>query len=124
MRRLLQTYKNINKTYRGTLRYTLGSQAQHTHSLKDHTRCTQQSTSTHTNTSITFSNKLANTPKHTANCLTKQFTNPVKHATHKTNISINRATHTIQGYNITVTKTQVQEAIKQSKGVQPNGSPG
>ena len=35
----------------GTLRWTLGSQAQHTqhaHSLEDHTRYIQQSISTHT----------------------------------------------------------------------------
>ena len=37
------------------------------------------------NTSITFNNKIATTPKHIANCFTKQFTNTVKHATHKTN---------------------------------------
>ena len=37
------------------------------------------------NTSITFYNKIATTPKHIANCFTKQFTNTVKHATHKTN---------------------------------------
>ena len=67
------------------------------------------------NTSITFNNKIATTPKHIVNCYTKQFTNTVKHATHKTNRSINRATHKIQGYNITLTTTQVQEAIKQSK---------
>ena len=41
------------------------------------------------NTSITFNNKLATTPKHFANCFTKQFTN----TTHKTNSYINRATH-------------------------------
>ena len=66
------------------------------------------------NTSITFNNKIATTPKHIANCFTKQFTNTVKQATHKTNRSINRTTHKIQGYNITHT-TQVQETIKQSK---------
>ena len=39
-----------------------------------------------------------------------------KHSTHhNTNISINRKTHNIQGYNITLTTTQVQETIKQSK---------
>ena len=38
-----------------------------------------------------------------------------KHATHKTNRSINSKTHKIQGHNITLTTTQVQEAIKQSK---------
>ena len=37
------------------------------------------------NTSITFNNKIATTPKHIANWFTKQFTNTVKHATHKTN---------------------------------------
>ena len=38
-----------------------------------------------------------------------------KHVTHKTNRSINGETHKIQGYNITLTTTQVQEAIKPSK---------
>ena len=33
----------------GTSKCTLGSQAQYTHSLEDHTRSIQQSTSTHTN---------------------------------------------------------------------------
>ena len=42
------------------------------------------------NTSITFNNKIATTPTHIANCFTKQFTNTVKHATHKTNRHINR----------------------------------
>ena len=45
------------------------------------------------NTSITFNNKIATTPKHIANCFTKQFANTVKHATHKTNRHIDRATH-------------------------------
>ena len=67
------------------------------------------------NTSITFSNKIATTPKHIANCLTKQLTNTVKHASHKTNRSINRATHKTQVYNITLTTTQVQKGLKQSK---------
>ena len=73
------------------------------------------------NTSITFNNKLATTPTHIANCFTKQFTNTVKHATHKTNRHINRATHNIQGYNITLTTSQVQEAIKQSKNNNSQG---
>ena len=52
--------------------------------------------------SITFNNKIATTtPKHIVNCL-------VKHCqTHKTNRSINRARHKIQGYNMTFTTTQV-----------------
>ena len=45
------------------------------------------------NTSITFNNKIATTPTQISNCFTKQFTNTVKHATHKTNRHINRATY-------------------------------
>ena len=73
------------------------------------------------NTSITFNNKIATKPTHIANCFTKQFTNTVKHATHKTNRHINRVTHNIQGYNITLTTSQVQEAIKQSKNNNSQG---
>ena len=70
---------------------------------------------------ITFNNKLAITPNHIANCFTKQFTNTVKHATHKTNRYTNRATHKTQGYNITLTTSQVQEAIKQSENNNSQG---
>ena len=73
------------------------------------------------NTSITLNNKIANTPTHIANCFTKQFKNTVKHATHKTNRHINRATHNIQGYNITLTTSQVQGAVKQSKNNNSQG---
>ena len=91
----------------GTLRCTLGSQAQHTHSLEYPTQYIQQSTSTHT--------------KHVHNIQQQPHPNilpivsPNNSRTHKTNRSINRATHTIQGYDIRHTTTQVQEAIKQSK---------
>ena len=43
-------------------------------------------------TSITLNNKIANTPKHIANCFTKQFTNNVRHATHTTDRYIDRST--------------------------------
>ena len=98
-----------------TLRCTLRSQAQHAHSLEDHTWSIQQSTSTHTKH---FHNIQQQNHKDIANCFTKQFqtlSNTAKHATHKTNRYINRATHKIQGYNITPTTNQAQEAIKQSK---------
>ena len=49
------------------------------------------------------------------------FTNTVKRATHKTNRHINRATHNIQVYNITLTTSQVQEAIKQRKNNNSQG---
>ena len=39
---------DIQKPIEGTLRCTLGPQAKHAHSLEDHTRSIQQSTSTHT----------------------------------------------------------------------------
>ena len=48
----------------------------------------------------------------------------VEHQTihkHKTNRSIDRATQNIQGYNITLTTSQVQEAIKQSKNNNSQG---
>ena len=51
----------------------------------------------------------------------KQLTNTVKHETHKTNTHINRATHNIQGYNITLTTSQVQETIQQSKNNNSQG---
>ena len=66
-------------------------------------------------TSITFNDKLTTTPKNNVNYFTKQFTNTIRNATHKTNRYINRATQKIQGYTITPTTTQVQEAITQSK---------
>ena len=67
------------------------------------------------NTSITFNNNHTQT-----HC--ELFHQTIhKHATHKTNRNINRATHNIQGYNITLTTSQVPEAIKQSKNYNSQG---
>ena len=44
-----------------------------------------------------------------------KFAMNLKTVKHATNRYINRATQIIQGHNITLTTTQVQEAIKQSK---------
>ena len=116
MRRLLPTYKthkqNIWKEH-------LDAHWDHRHNTHIlwktiHGLSNRAPPTTHNN-SITFNNKIANTPKHIANCFTKQFTNTVKHATHKTNRSIDRVTQNIQGYNFTLTTSQLQEAIKQSK---------
>ena len=93
---------------KGTSRRTLGSREQHTHthSLEDHTQSIQKSTSNHT--------KQRNNNHTQPYC--ELFHQTIhKHATHKINRSINRATHKIQGYNTTLTPTQVQDAIKQSK---------
>ena len=97
-------------------RRLLGPHAHHTHSIWNtmHGLSNRAPPTTHTN-SITFNNTITNTPTHIANSFPKQFTNPVKHATHKTNRSIDRSTQNIQGYNITRTTSHVQEAIKQSK---------
>ena len=103
----------------GALRRSLGSHVQHTHTLEDHTY--NRAPPHAQNTSTTFNNKIATTPKHIANSFTKQFTNTGKHAAHKINRHINRETHNIQGYNITLTTSQVQEAIKQSKSNNSQG---
>ena len=105
----------------GALRRSLGSQAQHTHSLEDHTWSIQQSTTTHTKHIHNIQQQNSNYTHTHCELFHKQFTNTVKHATHKTNRHINRATHNIQGYNITLTTSQVQEAIKQSKNNNSQG---
>ena len=84
--------KTQTKYMEGPPRRSLGSQTQHTHSLEDHTWSLQQSTSTHTKHLHNIQQQKTTTPKHIAISFPKQFTNTVKHATHKTNRSINRAT--------------------------------
>ena len=102
----------------GALRRSLGLQAQHTHSLEDHTLSIQQSTTTHTKHIHSIQQQNSNYT-HT-HC--EWFHQTIhKHATHKTNRHINRATHNIQGYNITLTTSEVQEAIKQSKNNNSQG---
>ena len=63
------------------------------------------------NNSITFNNKIKNTPKRIANCFTKQFTNTVKHAPHRRNISIERATQT---YNDTTLHSPLLRSRRQN----------
>ena len=105
----------------GTPRCILGSQAQDTHFLNTIHSLSNRTHQPTLNTSITFNNKITTTPKHIANCFNKQITNTVKHVTHKTNRYTNRTTHKILGYNITLTTTQVQEAIKLSKNSNSQG---
>ena len=61
------------------------------------------------NCTITFNKKIATSSKNIVNCFNKQFTNTVKHSTHKTNRSIDRAVHKLPKHTITLTTTQVQE---------------
>ena len=113
-----QTHKQTYKPMEGTLKFTLGSQAQHAHSLEDHTWSIQQSTSTHTKH---FHNIQQQNCNHTSTHYELFHHTIYKHETHKTNRSINRATHTIQGFSITLTSTQVQEVIKQGKNNNSQG---
>ena len=92
----------------GTLTCTLGSHAQH------RTHYIQQRTTTYTKH---FHNIQQQHPNY---C--EWFHHTIhKHVTHKANISNNRAIPKIQGYNITLTTTQVQEAIKQIKNNNSQG---
>ena len=80
------------------------------HRHNTHIPCqTNRAPPTTHNNSITFNNK------HTQTYCELFHQTIYKHATHITNRSIDRATHNIQGYNITLTTSQVQEAIKQRK---------
>ena len=84
-----------NKPMEGIFRCTLGSQAHHAHCLEDHTLSIQQSTSTHTKHVHNIQQQNSNNTQ--TNCeLFHQII--YKHSTHKPN----RATHKIQGYNITL----------------------
>ena len=91
------------------------TKAQHTHSLEDHTWSIQQSTTTHTKHIHNIQQQNSNyTQTHCElfhqtihkHCQARNTQNKQTHY---------RATHNIQGYNITLTTSQVQEAIKQSK---------
>ena len=86
----------------GASRRSLVPQAQHIHYLKDMVYPIEH-LQPHSTTS---SHSIRNT---------------LKHETHKTNRSIDRATQNIQGYNITLTTSHVQEAIKQSKNNKSQG---
>ena len=99
----------------GALRCSLWSQAQHTHTLEDHTLSIQQSTTTHTKHIHNIQQQNSNYTQTHCELFHQTIHQHCQNATHKTNRHINRATHNIQGYNITLTTSQVQEAIKQSK---------
>ena len=112
--RLLPTYANINKTYGMKEYFDAHMHNPHIHWKTIHGLSNRAPPPT-LNSSMTFNNKITTTPKHIANyCFIKQFINTVKHATHKTNTSINGVIHKIHGYNITLTIIPVQEAITQS----------
>ena len=93
----------------GASRRSLRPKAYHTHYMEDHTWSIQYSTSNHTQQLHHIQQQ---NNKHTQTYCESFHQTIHKHATHKTNRSIDRATQNIQGYNITLTTPQVQEAIK------------
>ena len=102
----------------GALRRSLGSQAQHIHSLEDYAWSIQHCTTTHTKH---FHNIQQQNSNYTQTHCELFHQTIHKHETHKTHRHINRATHNIQGYNITLTTSQVQEAIQLSKNNNSQG---
>ena len=82
--------------------------------MEDHTWSTQQRTTTHIKHIHNIQQQNSSYTQTHCELFHQTFTNTVKHTTHKTNRHINKSTHNIQGYNITLTTSQVQEAIKQS----------
>ena len=72
------------------------------------------------NTSIILNNKITTTSKDIANCSPNNL-QTLSDTQHTRQTPINRATQNIQGYNIALTTTQVQEAIKHSKNNNSQG---
>ena len=105
----------------GALRRSLGSQAQHTHSLEDHTWSIQRSTTTHTKHIHNIQQQNSNYTHTHCELFHQTIHKHYQARNTQTNRHINRATHNIQGYNITLTTSQVQEAIKQSKNNNSQG---
>ena len=102
----------------GALRRSLGSQAQHTHTLwkiihglsnraPPYIYNIQQQYRNYTHTHCELFHQTIHKHGQARNTQNKQ--------------NINRVTHNIQGYNITLTISQVQEAIKQSKNNNSQG---
>ena len=102
----------------GALRRSLGSQAQHTHSLEDHTWSIQQSTTTHTKHIHNIQQQNSNYT-HTHCELFHQTIHTLTSTQHTKQTDTLTEQHTT--YNITLTTSQVQEAIKQSKNNNSQG---
>ena len=83
--------------------------------MEDHKRPIQQSTSTHTKHLHNIQNKILPYPN-TLRIISPNNSQTLSNTQHtRQNRSVNRATHKIQGYNTTLTTTQVQEAINKVK---------
>ena len=106
----------------GALRRSLGSQAHHTHSLEDPTWSFQQGTTTHTKHIHNIQQQNSKLHPHTLRIGSPNNSQTLSSTQHtKQTDTLTEATHNIQGYNITLTTSQVQEAIKQSKNNNSQG---
>jgi RNA polymerase subunit RPABC4/transcription elongation factor Spt4 len=78
-------------------------------------------TPTPPNTIITFNNKPAHTNHQKATAFNKQFVNTILHKTKKTNRKIDKYTKTLPSNPITITTTQVHEAISKASNNNSTG---
>ena len=98
-----------------TPRHTLGSQTQHTYSLEDNTRISQQKTNTTQKQHHNFQRENIHHTHTDSKRIQQTIHQQFKHKTHKTNRHIDRKTLKLQTTNIALTTIQVEAAIKQRK---------
>ena len=102
----------------GALRRSLASHAQHAYSLEDRTWSIQQGTTTHTKHIHNIQQQNSKHKKNTLRIVSPNNSQTLSNTQHTKQTD---ATHNIQGYNIALTTSQVQEAIKQSKNNNSQG---
>jgi hypothetical protein len=93
----------------------LGPQNQLSHTLANIQQTRKPETFTQSNRTITFKNEPEKNPQNTAECFNNQFTNLTKHKTSKINRQIDKEIRKLPMDSTTVTPTEVQNAIKNSK---------
>ena len=86
-----------------------------THTLENIKWLSTQKTPQTPSISITFDNKTAITDKQKAEHFNKQFTNHIKHTTHRINRIIDRFTNKLKSTPIHITIEQTSLTIKQAK---------
>ena len=107
----------------GTLRRSLGSQAEHTHSLEDHTCSIQQSTTTHTKHIHNIQQQNRNYIQTHCELLVKQCEtlSNTQHTKQTNTLTEKHTTYKDKTSHSTLTTSHVQEAIKQSKNNNSQG---
>ena len=107
----------------GTLRRSLGSQAEHTHSLEDHTCSIQQSTTTHTKHIHNIQQQNRNYTQTHCELLVKQCEtlSNTQHTKQTNTLTEKHTPYKDTTSHSTLTTSHVQEAIKQSKNNNSQG---